>query len=170
MGAFLGSGNGIVNYLLVLVLYASVFVVMRHANPGVELNFRRTYWILYFGWSVGVFIANFVLFKLNVMSFLPWLNNFFHTFIWIGLCLGFLYAGCYKKPFWEQFVLFTIFSLIVKAIEHDLLGTWEFENFFGIPGNRAYIVGWSLMDGLYPLVSLVGLKIVSRYASGVITP
>ena len=27
------------------------------------------------------------------MSFLPWLTNFMHTFVWIGVCLSYLYLG-----------------------------------------------------------------------------
>ena len=170
MEEFLGTGNGIENYLIVLLLYVALFMVMRHAKPAVELNFRRTYWVLYFGWSISVFFGNYLFFKLDIMSFLPWLNNFIHTFIWIGFCLGFLYAGSYQKPFWEQFILFTVFSFIVKTIEHDVLGTWELEYFFTIPGNRAYIVGWSVMDGLYPIISVMGLKIVAKFTRGIIVP
>ncbi|MBM2846353.1 MAG: hypothetical protein HW407_1665 [Bacteroidetes bacterium] len=168
MDQVLGPGNGITQYLLVLTFYAALFVVMQHAHPCVELNFRRTYWILYFGWSVGVFVGNYVFHLLGIMSFLPWLNNFMHTFVWIGFCLGFLYAGCYRKPFYEQFVLFAVFSLVVKLIEHIVLGTWEMDSFFGIPGNDAYIVGWSLMDGLYPVLSKLGLTLVARFVRGVI--
>ncbi|MBM2840857.1 MAG: hypothetical protein HW412_1385 [Bacteroidetes bacterium] len=170
MNEFMGAGNGVMNYLSVLVLYAVLFVVMRHANPVVELNFRKTYWILYFGWAVGVFIGNYVFFRLGYMSFLPWINNLLHTFIWIGFCLTFLYAGCYRKPFWEQFILFTIFSLVVKAFERNLLGTWELDHFYWIQGNNAYIIGWSLMDGLYPIISKVGLRFIARFTSGVVVP
>jgi len=104
------------------------------------------------------------------MSFLPWLNNFFHTFIWIGLCLSFLYAGAYRKPPLEQMALFAIFSFIVKWAERTILGTWELDHFFFIPGNVAYITGWSLMDGIYPIISAFGLRLVSKFMRGVITP
>ncbi len=163
----MGAGNGIGAYALVLAAYAMLFVLMRHANQRIELSFRASFTYLLVGWSLGTFIANYLLFRAGVMSFLPWLNNFFHTFVWIGLCLGFLYAGAYRKPFFEQFALFAIYSLIVKIAEHALLGTWEHDNFFGIPGNAAYIIGWSLMDGLYPVVSMVGLRIVSRFDQAV---
>jgi len=168
MDAFLGVGNTLLDYLWVLVLYASLFVVMRYANRTVELNFRKTYWVLYFGWAVGVFIGNYVFYLLGYMSFLPWLNNLVHTFIWIGFCLTFLYAGCYRESFPVQFVHFAIFSLIVKAFERDLLGTWEFGHFFWFEGNTAYIIGWSLMDGLYPAISVAGLKIVSNFTDGIV--
>jgi hypothetical protein len=168
MSEVLGYGNSVLDYVAVLAVYGSLFIVMRHANARVELNFRRTFWIVFVGWAVSVFIGNYLFYRIGIMSFLPWLNNFFHTFIWIGLCLSFLYAGAYKKPFWEQFALFAIFSFIVKWAEHEILGTWEMDRFFFIHGNLAYIIGWSLMDGLYPLLSAIGLRIVSKYVEGVV--
>jgi hypothetical protein len=168
--AVLGAGNSLFDYALVLLVYGALFVVMRFANRTIPPEFRRTFITLFFGWAVGVFIGNWLLFRLGFMSFLPWLNNFFHTFIWIGLCLGFLYAGARRRPFLEQFALFAIFSFIVKWAERSLLGTWELDNFFGIPGNTAYIIGWSLMDGLYPVLSVAGLRIVSRWVDGLVVP
>jgi hypothetical protein len=165
-----GAGNGLADYVLVLLVYGALFIVMRYANRSVPPEFQRTFVTLYWGWAVGVFIANWLLFRLGVMSFLPWLNNAFHTFIWIGLCLGFLYAGAHRRPFLEQFALFAIFSFIVKWAECTILGTWELDHFFGIPGNIAYITGWSLMDGLYPVVSVVGLRLASRWIEGLEVP
>lgn len=170
MNDFLGPGNGIDDYAVVLAVYASLFILIRHAHARVELNFRRTFWILFSGWAVGVFIGNYAFYKIGIMSFLPWLNNFFHTFLWIGLCLSFLYAGAHKKPFWEQFALFAIYSFIVKWAEQEILGTWEMDRFFFIQGNLAYVIGWSLLDGLYPLLSATGLRIVSKFVDGVISP
>jgi hypothetical protein len=170
MTEILGAGNEITDYLVVLAVYGALFIVMRYANERVELNFRKTFWILFVGWGVGVFLGNYLFYRLGIMSFLPWLNNFLHTFIWIGLCLSFLYAGAYRKPLWEQFALFAIFSFIVKWAEHTILGTWELDHFFFIKGNLAYILGWSLMDGLYPIISAFGLKLVSKFMTGVITP
>jgi hypothetical protein len=163
-----GPNKGPLDYIAVLAVYAALFLLMRHAQQRVELNFRRTYWILYFGWSVSVFVGNYLFFKIGIMSFLPWVNNFVHTFVWIGLCLGFLYASAFRKPFWEQFALFAIFSFIVKWAEHEILNTWELDHFFFVRGNLAYIVGWSLMDGLYPLLSVLGLRIIARYVKGII--
>ncbi|MFY9558336.1 MAG: hypothetical protein WAV20_03150 [Blastocatellia bacterium] len=170
MDEILGPRNSIWDYLALLAVYGALFIVMRYANPRVELNFRRTFWILFAGWGLGVFIGNYVFYRIGIMSFLPWLNNFFHTFIWIGLCLSFLYAGTYKKTLVEQFALFAIFSFIVKWAEREILGTWELDHFFFIQGNLAYILGWSLMDGLYPVLSRIGLRIISKYAGGVVLP
>jgi hypothetical protein len=136
---------------------------MRHANERIPLSFRATYLYLFIGWSLGTFVGNYLLFRAGYMSFLPWLNNFFHTFIWIGGCLGFLYAGAHRKPWFEQFALFAIYSLLVKIAENAILGTWEHDNFFGIAGNTAYIIGWSLADGLYPTLSIIGLRAVALF-------
>ena len=168
--AILGPGNGLLDYGLVLGVYATMFVLMHYANTRVELNFRKTFRILAIGWGLGVFVGNYAFFRFGIMGFLPWLNNAFHTFIWIGLCLSFLYAGCYRRPIWEQCALFVIFSFIVKVAERAILETWVFHHFFGIPGEWSYIVGWSLMDGLYPFISIFGLRLAARYTRGVIVP
>lgn len=170
MTEILGAGNKITDYLVVLAIYGALFIMMRYGNERVELNFRKTFWILFAGWSVSVFFGNYLFYRLGIMSFLPWLNNFLHTFIWIGLCLSFLYAGAYRKPLLEKIALFAIFSFIVKWAERTVLGTWELDHFFFIHGNLAYIIGWSLMDGLYPIISAFGLKLVSKSVTGVITP
>src|SRR5215212_4006518 len=153
MREIFGAGNTVVDYLATLAVYAALFILMRYGNETVELNFRKTFWILFAGWGAGVFLGNYLFYLLGFMSFLPWLNNFIHTFIWIGLCLSFLYAGAYKRPLLEQAALFAIFSFIVKWAERAILGTWEMDHFFFIQGNLAYITGWSLMDGLYPIIS-----------------
>lgn len=166
--AWLGHGNGLTQYALVLLVYAGLFVLIRYGHEYVELNFRRTYWILFVGWGIATFLANYGLYRLGAMSFLPWLNNLFHTFVWIGLCLGFLYAGAYRRPALEQFALFAIYSFIVKVAEHQILGTWEHDHFFFIKGNEAYVIGWSLLDGLYPALSSVCLRVIGRFVPGVI--
>ncbi len=168
MDQLLGAGNSLPVYATVVILYGGLFLIMRYAHPAVDLNFRVSYRVLYVGWAVGTFVGNYLFFLLGFMSFLPWLNNALHTFVWIGLCLGFLYAGCYRRPILEQCALFIVFSLIVKAIEHDLLGTWDLDHFFLVPGNRAYIVGWSIVDGLYPFISAAGLKLASRFIRGIV--
>lgn len=166
----LGARNSVAEYLLALGVYGALFILMRYGNERVELNFRKSFWILFAGWGIGVFLGNYLFYLLGFMSFLPWLNNFLHSFIWIGLCLSFLYAGARLKPLWEQVALFVIFSFIVKWAERAILGTWELDHFFFIQGNIAYITGWSLMDGLYPIISRFGLKLVSRFIKGVVTP
>jgi len=166
----LGAGNDLVDYLLVLLFYGGMFVLIRYGTRRIELNFRKTFRALYIGWGFGVFIGNYLFYLIGIMSFLPWLNNAFHTLIWIGLCLGYLYAGCYRRPLIEQISLFVIFSFLVKVAERLILGTWEHDNFFGIDGNWAYIIGWSLMDGLYPLISIALLRPLSRFVDGIVAP
>jgi hypothetical protein len=66
MDEFLGVGNGIGQYLLVLVVYAGLFVVMRYARPTVEPEFRKTFIILYVVYAISIFIANYLLFDVPV--------------------------------------------------------------------------------------------------------
>jgi len=118
-------------------------------------------------WAVCVFPANYLLYKAGAMSFLPWVNNFMHSFLWIGFCLSWLYLGVREnQPIVLQIVLFTTFSLIVKYAEQKLFGTWDHDNFFGIQGNGAYVMGWSLADGTYPVLTLFGLRLAARYIPG----
>jgi hypothetical protein len=170
MDALLGVGNGVTDYLFVLLVYAVLFLAMRFALGRLDPAFRSTFLVLFAGWSIGTFIGNYALYRAGAMSFLPWLNNFVHTFVWIGLCLGFLYAGVHRRPLALQFGLFALFSFIVKVAENLILGTWEFDRFFFVPGNAAYIVGWSLMDGLYPILSLYGLRLVRKLAPDAVAP
>jgi len=170
MNDFLGAGNGLGQYLLVLLVYAGLFVVMRYARGTVEPEFRKTFVILAIIYGIAGFTANYALFRVGVMSFLPWLNNFVHTFIWIGLCLAFLYVGAYNRPLWEQFVMFAIFSFVVKLAERQILGTWEQNHWFGIPSNLAYMLCWSLFDGLVPLMTWFGLRIAAPYIKGLVVP
>jgi hypothetical protein len=170
METILGTDNNLFDYLLVLLTYAGLFVAMRQSSPRVEPEFRKSFIVLFVVWSVGIFASNYLLSQLGIMSFLPWLNNFIHSFIWIGLCLTFLYAVSYKKPLWEQLVLFAIYSFVVKLAEHQLLGTWEFDRFFFIDGNLAYIIGWSLVDGLFPVGSAIVLWIAARFMTGIVKP
>ena len=163
----LGAGNGAAHYALVVAVYAMLFLLMRPLQPRVPLSFRRTYWTLYLAWAPTIFVGNYLCYRAGVMSFLPWLNNALHTFVWIGLCLGFLYAAVRDRSPLEQFALFAIYSFIVKYAEQRLLGTWEHPGFFGIRGNAAYLIGWSLMDGLYPFISRAGLRVLGRVIPGV---
>jgi hypothetical protein len=167
MDQIFGSGNSILAYVLVLAVYAGLFISV---YPRMDPNFRRSFWVLYVVWAFGIFIGNYLFYLMGIMSFLPWLNNFIHAFIWIGVCLGFMYAVSYKRPLWEQLVLFAIFSFVVKVTENKVLGTWEFGRFFFIEGNLAYIIGWSLVDAAYPIGSAVVLMIASRFIKGLVVP
>jgi hypothetical protein len=151
----------------VLAFYAALFVIIRLSRERIEPFERKTFVAIGIAWAVPVFIANYLLYKAGVMSFLPWVNNFMHSFLWIGLCLTWLYLGVREtQPMVLQVVLFTTFSLIVKYAEQKLFGTWDLDNFFGIDGNGAYVMGWSLADGTYPVLTLFGLRLAARLIPG----
>ncbi|MBK9124032.1 MAG: hypothetical protein IPM16_13080 [Chloroflexi bacterium] len=170
MDAILGTGNTLFGYAFVLLIYLGLWIAMRQSGQKFEPGFRRTFIVLYVAWAVGIFVGNYLFHLLGIMSFYPWLNNFIHSFLWIGLGLGFLYAISYKRPLWEQMVLFAIYSLVVKFAEQRILGTWEFDRFFFIEGNLAYIIGWSLVDAAYPILSALGLRFGKRFISGLVEP
>ena len=153
-----------------LLFYAALFVIVRTYKPSIQREEKRTFLTIASLWAVLVFIANFALYKAGFMSFLPWVNNFMHTFLWIGIGLAFLYLGVRERQnMFVQFVLFATFSLIVKYAEHLLFGTWDHDHFFHVfRGNFAYIMGWSLADGLYPPITLYGLRLLGKWIPGLI--
>ncbi|HEX8907412.1 MAG TPA: hypothetical protein VF771_21345 [Longimicrobiaceae bacterium] len=148
----------------VLLVYAGLFSLIHALKPRIARQEQGTALLIGGCWAVGVFIANYLLFRAGVMSFLPWINNFLHTFVWIGGCLTVLYLGVGRnQPMWVQFVMFATLSLVVKVAERILFGTWELGHFFHVfQGNAAYILGWSLADGLYPPITYYGLKLLGR--------
>ncbi len=154
----------------VLLVYAALFVIIRTYKNRIEPAERKTFFTIAGAWAVTVFIGNYLLFLAGFMSFLPWVNNFMHTFIWIGVCLAFLYLGIREhQSMVVQFIFFATFSLIVKYAEQLLFGTWEHSHFLHIfQGNVAYVLGWSLADGLYPVLTLFGLRLSARWIPGLI--
>ena len=102
----------------------------------VEPRERRTFAAIALVWGPSVFVANWLLYQAGAMSFLPWVNNFLHTFVWIGFCLTWLYLGVREREsLFVQCVIFATFSLVVKYAEQKLFGTWDKGDFFGIDGN-----------------------------------
>jgi hypothetical protein len=168
--SLLGVDNTLLDYLLVLLVYGGLFIAIRQAGTQIPSDFRRSFMVLYVVWALGIFVGNYLFFLLGIMSFIPWLNNFIHAFIWIGLCLGFLYAIGHERPLWQQLVLFAVYSFVVKVTENYVLGSWDLNHFFFVDGNLAYILGWSLVDAAYPLGSFAVLSIASRFISGLIVP
>jgi hypothetical protein len=155
--------------LAVLLFYAALLVIIRLIKPRIEPAERRTFVVIALAWAVPVFLANYGLYKLDVMSFLPWVTNFMHTFLWIGICLSWLYLGVRgRHSMLTLFIVFATFSLIVKYIEQIVFGTWDLDNFFGINGNGAYVIGWSLADGTYPILTLYGLRLAGRWIAGLV--
>ncbi len=150
--------------LVVLAFYFALLVVIRLVKPQIEPFERRTFFVVGLCWAVPVFIANYVLYQAGAMSFLPWVTNFMHTFLWIGICLTFLYLGVREdQPMAVQFVVFATFSIIVKYAEQLAFGTWDLDHFFNVfDGNFAYVLGWSLADGLYPVITLFVLRLAGQ--------
>jgi hypothetical protein len=148
----------------VLAFYAAMFVVIRLSRERIEPWETRTFAAIAVVWALPVFIANYLLHLAGVMSFLPWVNNFMHSVLWIGLCLTWLYLGVREtQPLALQIVLFTTFSLVVKYAEQKLFGTWDMGDFFGVlHGNGWYVMGWSLADGTYPVLTLLGVRLAAR--------
>ena len=147
----------------VLGFYAAIFLIIRRYKPRIEPEERPTFLAVGAAWAVSVFVANYLLYLAGAMSFLPWVNNFLHSFVWIGFCLTWLWLGIREdEPLWVQCVVFAFFSLVVKYCEQLLLGTWEHGSFFGLEGNGAYVLGWSLLDGTYPVLTLAGLRLAAR--------
>jgi len=156
--------------LAVLAFYAALFVIIRLTKGRLDRDERRTFAAIGLAWAVPVFAANYLLHLAGLMSFLPWVTNGMHTFLWIGLCLTWLYLGVRtERPLLDQFVLFTTFSLVVKYAEQLAFGTWELDHFFHVlDGNFAYVMGWSLADGTYPVLTLLGLRLASRRIPGLL--
>jgi hypothetical protein len=104
------------------------------------------------------------------MAFLPWLDNFIHSFIWVGFVLTWLYFSTNVLPWYYRFFLFGMFSFIIKYAEHSILGTWSFDPWFFFSGPYAYIIVMSLVDGFYPLISDPLLKQVNKRFPSIYIP
>jgi hypothetical protein len=154
MNDLLGEGNSFFDYLLVLLVYLLMFLLIRIPRPQLELNFRGNYRFLAVVWIFLMFTGNYLFYRLGVMSFLPWLNNFIHSFLWIGVCLSWLYYTTRHRPLWEQFIHFSFTSFVVKMAEHLLLGSWSRDAYLGIDHPLAYLIAMSLVDGFYPILSM----------------
>jgi hypothetical protein len=152
-----------------LLFYAAIFTIIRRYKRRIEPDERKTFVAVGLVWAVSVFIANYLLYKAGVMSFLPWVTNFLHTFIWIGLCLTWLYLGIRDdEPLVVQCIVFATLSLVVKYAEQMLFGTWELDHFFfeDLAGNGVYVLGWSIADGTYPILTRFGLRFASKFIPG----
>jgi len=149
--------------LVILTFYAALLMVIRLVKPRIDASERRTAFAIGLGWAVPLFVANYLLYKAGLMSYLPWVTNFMHTFVWIGVCLTFLYLGVRDaQPLAAQLMVFATFSLIVKYAEQLAFGTWNLEHFLHVfDGNFAYVLGWSLADGTYPIITLLALRLAA---------
>ncbi len=171
MNEIFGAGNTVVDYLLVLLIYGLLFLFIRYPKPAVELNYHSTFLFLSLFWSVLMFGGNYLGYRVGMMAFLPWLDNFLHSFVWVGVCLCWLYYSTLERPLWEQVVFFAFTSFIVKVAEKLIIGTWSMDNYLGIKSPYAYIIAMSLIDGLYPVASLWIVSALSKRSTfGVYMP
>lgn len=171
MNDILGANNSLADYLLVLLMYGLMYLLIRYPKPTLELNYKANFFFLVLFWAFLLFTGNYLFYRLGVMAFLPWLNNLLHSFIWVGFCLAWLYYCVHERPMWEQFVLFTFTSFLIKIAEHTILGTWSMDSYFGIQSPYAYIVAMSVVDGFYPVLSALLIKVLSKRSTfGVYAP
>lgn len=157
--------------VFILALYAALFFVIQGLRRGgIRPEERKTYWLVGFLWAISVFVGNYAFYKIGIMSFIPWINNALHTFLWIGLVLGYLYMSTRsQRSIWRQSGYFIVFSFIVKYAEQMLFGIWEHDHFFWVfKGNFAYVLGWSIMDGIFPFLTNLVFRILGRFIPGLI--
>jgi hypothetical protein len=162
-----GLNNTWLDYLGVIGLYLLLFICIRAAWPKIELNWRTNFKVLFVFWFIAMFTGNYLFYLLGVMSFLPWLNNFIHTLIWIGICLTWMYSGIRKNNMIEQFILFAGYSFIVKMGESMILGSWMKDPFYFLSGKYAYLIAMSIVDGFYAIISPIVLKVSKKFVAGV---
>ena len=171
MEKIFGVNNSWLDYGLVLLIYALMYLLIRYPKTKLELNYRSNYIFLVGMWAFLMFTSNYLFYRLGVMSFLPWANNFIHSFIWVGICLGWLYYCTHERPLWEQFIFFAFTSFIVKMAENMVLGSWNMESYFGINSKYAYIIAMSIVDGFYPIISLWILNALGKKSTfGIYVP
>lgn len=161
-----------VKILVVLVLYAFIFLVVWYDKKKLDAAEKKTFWVFYFFWSITIFIANYLGYLIGVFSFLPWFpNNFLHTFAWIGIVLTWMFLALRHHHVVVQFMAFAGFSLVVRVSEYNLFGVWDLDHFlFVFQGTDAYIIGWSVVDGLYPIAAFLVLHVFRKFISGLIPP
>ena len=64
MDTILGAGNSLLNYVFILLVYASLVVCVKQG--GVEPGARKTYVVLFFTYGIVGFVANYVLYLAGV--------------------------------------------------------------------------------------------------------
>jgi hypothetical protein len=162
MENILGENNSFLDYLSVIGIYVLVFLLIFYAKRTIELNFRKSFMALYLVWSVAMFTGNYFGYLGGVMSFLPWLNNFIHSFGWVGFALAWLYMTSAHLPWHYRFYLSAMFSFLIKFSENMILGSWSFDPYFFFEGKYAYLIIMSIVDGFYPLLSDWILKFLNK--------
>ena len=170
MEKILGAYCTWIDYLLVLVVYGLIFLLVWYPKRKIELNSRCSFIVLYIFWSVAMFAGNYFGYLLGFMAFLPWLDNFIHSFGWVGFALAWLYFSTTGLPWYYRFFLSAMFSFIIKFSENFILGTWTFDPYFFFTGKYTYIIIMALIDGFYPLVSDLLLKWLNKKFPAIYIP
>ena len=156
-------------YLVILVLYFLVFIVAWFDKRKLDGSERKTFLMLFLVWSVTIFIANYLGYKMGILSFMPWVNNFLHAFVWIGVCLSYMFLALRKQHIITQFMAYASFSLVIRYTEYKIFGVWEHDNCLNaVQGTDAYIIGWSFIDGGYGIVTILLLKLLSKKIRGLV--
>jgi hypothetical protein len=170
MEKILGASCTLSDYLLVLFIYLLVFLLVWYPKRTVELNSRSSFLVLYLFWSVAMFAGNYIGYLLGFMAFLPWLDNFMHSFLWVGFALAWLYFSSTGLPWYYRFFLAGMFSFLIKFSENFILGTWAFDPYFFFTGKYAYIIIMALVDGFYPLASDILLRQLNKRFTSIYLP
>ncbi len=159
------------NILTILLLYALIFLVAWYDKRTLDAAEKKTFWVLFPFWAVTIFVANYLGYLLGILAFLPWFpNNFLHTFAWIGIVLTYLFLAVRNQHLVVQFMAFAAFSLVVRYAEYKLFGVWDLDHFlFVFPGTDAFIIGWSFVDGVYPIVTFLVLRLFAKVIPGLIS-
>ncbi|NIP57423.1 MAG: hypothetical protein GWM92_04390 [Gemmatimonadetes bacterium] len=154
---------------VLLLLYASVFLVAWYDKRTLDRAERRTFGLLWGIWSVAVVLINYLGSLLGVITFIPWINNVLHAGVWVGIVLTYLFLALRRLPIAVQFIAVAFFSLMVRLGEFALFGLWDHPHFlWAFRGTEASLVGWSFVDGFIPLIDLALLAVLRRKVPGLI--
>lgn len=155
--------------LVLLGVYASVFLVAWLDRRRLDAAEKRTFLMLFAVWSVSVVAINYGGYRLGVIGFIPWLNNLLHAVVWVGGVLTYLFLAVRHLHIVVQFMAFSFFSLVVRYAEFRLFGVWDHPHFLhAFRGTEASILGWSFVDGFIPLLDLGLLALVRRRVPGLV--
>jgi hypothetical protein len=154
----------------ILMLYGLVFFVVWHARPALDRAERKTYWILAAFWGITIFFVNYLGYLMGILGFLPWWpNNALHAFVWVGLCLPYMFLAIRKEHPVIQFMAYSGFSLVIRYAEYNLFGVWDFGHLLYLfPGTDAYIIGWSFFDGGFGIATTFLLRRFGPHIGGFI--
>lgn len=154
---------------VLLLLYASVFLVAWFDKRTLDAAERKTFVVLWAVWAPAVLLVNYLGAILGAITFIPWLNNVLHAVVWVGIVLTYLFLAVRHLHIALQFMAFAFFSLIVRLGEFALFGVWDHPHFLWVfRGTEASLLGWSFVDGFIPLIDLALLAVLRSKVPGLI--